>query len=122
MYDDKTKKALTDKVGEFLFRRPKANGDAKDETESQFLDTSTVISGKADYAVIAYYRVLKEAYGCEVAGKIADILERLNIATVRSSEAWNARMEGVTVLRQPLPKKETLLRGIAETLKEEETE
>ena len=114
------KKALTDKISEFLFRRPKKDVNGE---ESQFLDTSTVIMNKADYNAIVYYRILQEAYKCKAAGIIADILERCNISTVRSSDCWNARLEGVSILHQKdLPKKEILTRGIAESLKElEET-
>lgn len=113
MYDDKERKSLTDRCGAFLFRRPKKDGD---ETESKFLDTSTVILNKDDYNATTYYRILQEAYGCKAAGTIANILERLNISTVRSVESWSSRMEAVTVLKQPLPKKEVLLRGTGESI------
>lgn len=116
---DKEKRVLTDKIGEFLFRKPKEGDNGQ---ESKFLDTSTVIMNKSDYDVLTYYRILHEAYDCKSAGIIADILERLNIATVRSPESWNSRSEAVEILRQPLPKKETVLHGIADSLTGENNE
>jgi hypothetical protein len=109
-------KALTDKVSHFLFRQP-SNGDKKRDNE--FLDVSCNVLNRAEYGTLTYYRILEEQYGCEAAGKIANVLERLSISTVRSSEGWNARKEGVVILSSSqLPKKETLIRGIADNIKE----
>jgi hypothetical protein len=62
-----------------------------------------------------YYRILQEQYHCNAAGAIADIIERLNISE-------EGRLEAVTILKQELPKKEVLLRGTTEDLKDLETE
>jgi len=60
-----------------------------------------------------YYRILQEQYNCEAAGEIADIIERLAISSGRMG-----RLEAVNILKQELPKKETLIRGVAESIKE----
>jgi hypothetical protein len=113
-YQKKDNKALTDKISHFLFRQP-SNGDVK--KDNQYLDVSCNVLSKEAYGALTYYRLLEEAYGCEAAGKVANILERLSISTVRG-DGWNARMEGVTILHNDLPKKETIVRGIADSLKE----
>jgi hypothetical protein len=109
-FDKKMDKGAVDKVLDFLFRKP-TKGDNGEE--SQFLDTRTDISNRELYSTLMYYRILQEQYGCKAAGQIADIIERLAISQNRMG-----RLEGVNILKQELPKKETLIRGVAESIKD----
>ena len=74
--------------------------------DSKFLDTSTDISSKEFFKTLTYYGILSEEYGCEAAKSIGDLLKRLSISTDRMG-----RLEGVTVLKQEMPKEEILFRG-----------
>ena len=113
-FGSKFDKGAIDKVLDYLFRKPTKTQNGE---ESQFLDTRTDISNREVFTTLMYYRILQEYYGSEAAGKIADIIERLSISLNRMG-----RLEGVNILKQELPKKETLIRGVAESLKElEET-
>lgn len=115
-YEDKQgNKGLMDKSGNFLFDEPKGTNNGKDT--SKHLDKSTNILNKSDYDAMLYYRILGSAYGCDIASEIADTMERLNIATVHSADDWNGRKEAVEIgTSQAQPKKETILRGIADNL------
>lgn len=114
-FGKKMDKGAVDKVLDFLFRKPVK---AQNGEESQFLDTRTDISNREIYSSLMYYRILQEQYGCQAAGEIADVIERLAISNNRLG-----RLEGVNILKQELPKKEVLMRGVAESIKElEETE
>jgi hypothetical protein len=103
-------KGAVDKVLDYLFRKP-VKGDNGEE--SQFLDTRCDVSNRETYNTLVYYRILEEQYGCVAAGQIANIIERLSIANNRMG-----RLEGVNILKQELPKKETLIRGVAESIKD----
>lgn len=114
-FGKKMDKGAVDKVLDFLFRKPHKSDNGE---ESQFLDTRTDISSREIYGTLVYYRILQEQYGCEAAGQIADVIERLAISHSRLG-----RLEGVNILKQELPKKEVLMRGVAESMRElEETE
>lgn len=104
-------KGTVEKVADFLF------GKAKGETDSQFLDRRTDVSGKEMFKALTYYRILEERFKCETAGAVADILERLSISVERKG-----RLEGVNVLLQQFPKQETLLKGFSELMKRAEGE
>jgi hypothetical protein len=93
------------KIAEFLF------GKAEKETDSQFLDRRTDVTGKHVFAALSYYRVLQERFNCATAGAIADIIERLSISSGRKG-----RLEGVQTLMQQFPRTETLLQGISDLL------
>ena len=83
--------------------------------DSKFLDTSTDISSKEFFKTLTYYGILSEEYGCEAAKSIGDLLKRLSISTDRMG-----RLEGVTVLKQEMPKEEILFRGISKGLEKAE--
>lgn len=108
---ERLSKGTVEKVADFLF------GKAKDESDSQFLDRRTDVSGKEMFKALTYYRILQERFKCETAGAVADILERLSISVNRQG-----RLEGVNVLLQKFPKQETLLKGFSELLKRAEGE
>ena len=80
--------------------------------DSKYLDTSTDISSKEFFKTLTYYGILSEEYGCVAARSISDLLKRLSISTNRMG-----RLEGVTVLKQEMPKEEIMFRGISEGLK-----
>jgi phosphopentomutase len=107
---EKMNPSAVDKVLDFLFRKPVISDNGE---ESQFLDTRTDISNREVYSTIMYYRLLQEQYSCDAAGKIADIIERLAISNNRMG-----RLEGVNILKQELPKKEMIIRGIAKGIEE----
>jgi len=94
------------KIADYLF------GKAKEESDSQFLDRRTDVSGKEMFRALTYYRILQERFDCVTAGSIADILERLSISVERKG-----RIEAVHTLMQQFPKTETLEQGISELLR-----
>jgi len=94
------------KIAEYLF------GKAKEESDSQFLDRRTDVTGKEMFRALTYYRILQERFECDTAGSIADILERLSISVQRKG-----RLEAVQTLMQQFPKTETLEQGISELLR-----
>jgi hypothetical protein len=83
---------------------------------SKFLDMRTDISERELFNSLTYYRLLEEEYNCKAAGAIANILERLKISAQRMG-----RLEGVNILKQQMPKEETLIKGLAESLREVKT-
>lgn len=89
-------------VLEFLFGKKKT---------SKELDVSTDIRNKKFFQALTYYNILGEEFGCETAQHVGDILKRLSISTDRAG-----RTEGANILMQDLPKEETILRGIANSL------
>lgn len=80
---------------------------------SQFLDMRTEVSDREFFSTLTYYRLLEEEYSCKAAGAVANILERLAVSNKRMG-----RLEGVTILKQQLPKEEVLLKGLADSIKE----
>jgi hypothetical protein len=88
-------------------------GKEEKEGSSKFLDMRTDVSERELFNSLTYYRLLEEQYDCKAAGAIANILERLKISTNRMG-----RLEGVNILKQQMPKEETLIKGLAESLKE----
>lgn len=83
------------------------------EDGSKFLDMRTDISERELFNSLTYYRLLQEQYNCKAAGAIANILERLKVSSNRMG-----RLEGVNILKQQMPKEETLIKGLADSLKE----
>lgn len=77
------------------------------------LDTSTRINSRAFFSTLTYYRILDEEFECQAAKSVANILERLSIAT-----NGEGRKEGTAILMQDLPKEQVLLRGISEAVKQ----
>jgi hypothetical protein len=95
-------------VLEFLFGK---------DGEGKFLDMRTDIKDKNTFKTLTYYRLLEEHFESKAAGKIANILERLSLSNERMS-----RLEGVAVLRQEMPKVETVVRGVSPELETKEEE
>jgi hypothetical protein len=93
-------------ASDFLFKKP----DEKDG-EPKWLDTRTDIHNREMFNTLTYYRLLEEQYNCKAAGAIADVIERLLMSSSRQS-----RLEAVTILEQKMPKEETIVRGLSETL------
>jgi hypothetical protein len=89
--------------------------DKEDGTENKYLDMRTDIQSPEMFKAVHYYRILDEYYQSKAAGIIANILERLAISGKRMG-----RLEAVTILRQQMPKEETIIRGIADSLKKVE--
>lgn len=99
-------------VLDYLFSRQ----EEKDGEGSRFLDMRTDISERELFNSLTYYRLLEEEYHCKAAGAIANILERLKISAGRMG-----RLEGVNILKQQMPKEETLIKGLAESLRDIKT-
>lgn len=98
--------ASAKQVIEFLFGKT-----GEGDVDSKFLDMRTDITTQTIFQTLSYYRILEEHFDCKAAGKIANILERLCISTSRMG-----RLEGVAVLKQEMPKVETILRGMSQEL------
>jgi len=99
-------------VLDYLFSKQ----EEKDGEGSKFLDMRTDISERELFNSLTYYRLLEEQYNCKAAGAIANILERLKISASRMG-----RLEGVNILKQQMPKEETLIKGLADSLRDIKT-
>ena len=94
------------KVLQFLFG---------EDSTSKYMDMRTEIQEKELFKTLTYYRLLEEDYECRAAGSVANILERLAVSAKRMG-----RIEGVTILRQQLPKEDIVIRGFSRELEARE--
>ncbi len=95
-------------IADFLF------GKNKGESENQYLDRRTDISGREMFRALTLYRFIEEVFNSEASGQIGSVLERLSISKTRLG-----RSEGVHSIMGQFPKTETLTIGVSELLKKE---
>ena len=108
-WKNESDKTTTKQASDFLFKRPDKDG--KDGEKDNWLDTRSDVHHREMFGTLTYYRLLQEQYGCQAAGDVANILERLLISNERKG-----RFEAVTIVQQKLPKEETIYRGIANAI------
>ena len=77
----------------------------------KFLDTKTEITDRNTFKTLMYYRILEEQCESEAAGAIASVIERLAISSKRMG-----RLEGVAVLKQEMPRVETIIRTASQEM------
>jgi len=107
-FKDKRDQGTVRNIADFLF------GKAKNETDNQYLDRRTDISGREMFRALTLYRVIEETFNSEAAGAIGSVLERLSISKTRLG-----RSEGVTSIMGQFPKVETISVGVSDLLKKE---
>lgn len=110
-YQQPKDEATIRKIAEFLF------GKADGESDNQFLDRRTDVSGREMFRALTFYRIIEEKFHSKAAGQIASILERLSISKIRLGRA-----EGVTAIQGQFPKVETIAIGTSELMKKQQQE
>jgi len=102
---DQRDEATVRKIADYLF------GKATKESDNQFLDRRTDVSGREMFRALTFYRIIEEKFHSKAAGQIASILERLSISKTRLGRA-----EGVQSIMGQFPKVETISIGTSELL------
>jgi len=85
-------------AGDYLFDTTTEGGKRERLRISRALDMRTVIKGPSSMALLTYLGILRDAFGCEEAQHISDVIKRLAI-----SEGGLGRSQAVEVLKGNIP-------------------